>query len=70
MNPIIKKQVLELSVIDRLELLNELEDSLIHEKESIEELWHEECERRLKAYDEGSLSTVTEEEFFNSIRSK
>jgi len=51
-------------------LLNELEDSLIHEKESIEELWHEECERRLKAYDEGSLSTVTEEEFFNSIRSK
>ena len=56
---------LHLKAEERFLLVDELLKSLDKPDKDIEEIWENEAVYRLKAYNEGKLKTVSEEEFFN-----
>jgi len=64
-----KNEVLELALHlkanDRFLIIDELLKSLDNPDKNIDEIWEDEAISRLKAYDDGKLETVSEEEFFN-----
>ncbi len=64
-----KNEVLELALHlkanERFLIIDELLKSLDKPDKNIDEIWENEAINRLKAYDDGKLETVSEEEFFN-----
>ena len=64
-----KNEVLELALhlkaSERFLIIDELLKSLDKPDKEIDEIWEDEALNRLKAYDDGKLETVSEEEFFN-----
>jgi len=64
-----KNEVLELALHlkanDRFLIIDELLKSLDKPDKNIDDIWQGEALNRIKAYDDGKLETVSEEEFFN-----
>ncbi len=64
----ILEEALELPPIDRAKLIEELLESFEFRKDkNIETLWAKEAESRVKALEEGKLSTRPIKEVFNEI---
>jgi putative addiction module component (TIGR02574 family) len=61
------EQVLSLKASDRYLLLEILHRSLDKPDPEIDKVWQEEAMRRVKAYDEGRLKTVSMEEVFRDL---
>ena len=61
------EQVLSLKASDRYLLLEILQRSLDKPDPEIDRIWQEEALRRVKAYDEGLLKTVSIEEVFRDL---
>ena len=61
------EQVLSLKASDRYLLLEILQRSLDKPDPEIDRIWQEEALRRVKAYDEGLLETVSMEEVFRDL---
>jgi putative addiction module component (TIGR02574 family) len=57
-------QALKMSLADRFTIMEGLLNSLDEPDKTIDELWAIEAEKRLKAYKEGKVKTVTYEEVF------
>ena len=55
-------QVLELSPSDKMKLLNIIYDSLEKPNETIDEIWYDEAERRLAAFQSGEVQGISAEE--------
>lgn len=67
----LQEKVLALPAADRAHLLEELIASLNTEKQSaIEKAWVIEAEERLRAYDEGKLTSISLEESKRRIASR
>lgn len=64
-----KNEVLELALHlkadEKFLIIDALLKSLDKPDKNIDDVWEDEAISRLKAYDEGKLETVSEEEFFN-----
>ncbi len=61
------KQALNLKASDRYLLLELLQISLDKPDPEIEQVWQEEVLRRVNAYDEGRLETISVEEVFRDL---
>ena len=61
------EQALRLKASDRYLLLEILHRSLDKPDPEIDQVWQDEALRRVKAYDEGRLETVTMEEAFRDL---
>jgi len=62
---------LELSPIERAELIEELLSSFeFPARKSIDDLWAEEAEDRIDAYERGDISTTTAKKVFDKIIGK
>lgn len=61
------EQALSLKAADRYLLLKLLHSSLDKPDAEIDQVWHEEILRRIKAFDEGRLKTVSMEEVFRNL---
>ena len=61
------EQALSLKASDRYLLLEMLHRSLDKPDPEIDRVWREEALRRVKAYDEGRLATVSMEEVFRDL---
>lgn len=61
------EQALSLKASDRYLLLEMLHRSLDKPDPEIDRVWQEEALRRVKAYDEGRLATVSVEEAFRNL---
>jgi putative addiction module component (TIGR02574 family) len=61
------EQALSLKAADRYLLLELLHSSLDKPDPEIEQVWHEEILRRVKALDEGQMKTVSMEEVFRDL---
>ena len=66
----ILKELLTLAPGDRAQLAERLLESLEPPDEKIRQLWMEEAERRLDAYERGDLPAVPAEEVFAKLRVK
>ncbi len=62
----ILEQALKMKPVDKFMIIEGLLDSLDEPDKTIDEIWAREVEKRLKAYKEGRLETVTFEEVFGS----
>jgi hypothetical protein len=64
-----KNEVLELALHlkanEKFLIIDELLKSLDKPDKDIDEIWENEAVNRLKAYNDGKLETVSEDEFFN-----
>ncbi len=64
-----KNEVLELALHlkanEKFLIIDELLKSLDKPDKNIDDIWEDEAVNRIKAYDDGKLKTVSEEEFFN-----
>ncbi len=60
----ILNQALKMRPADKFTIIEGLLNSLDEPDKTIEEIWAIEAEKRLKAYKEGNLKTVTYEEVF------
>lgn len=60
----ILEQALKLTPVDRYLIIEGLLRSLDEPDETIDEIWALEAEKRLQAYKEGKLKTLTYEEVF------
>ena len=64
-----KNEVLELALHlkanEKFLIIDELLKSLDKPDKNIDDIWKDEAVNRIKAYDNGKLETVSEEEFFN-----
>ena len=61
------EQALKLKASERYMLLEMLHQSLDKPDPEIDRIWREEALRRVKAYDEGKLATVSMEEVFRDL---
>jgi putative addiction module component (TIGR02574 family) len=61
------EQALSLKASDRYLLLEMLHRSLDKPDPEIDKIWQEEALRRVKAYDEGRLKTISMEEVFRDL---
>ena len=61
------EQALNLKSSDRYLLLEMLHRSLDKPDAEIDKVWQEEALRRVKAYDEGRMATVSMEEVFRDL---
>lgn len=61
------EQALSLKAADRYLLLELLHSSLDKPDSEIDQVWHEEILRRVKALDEGRMKTVSMEEVFRDL---
>lgn len=61
------EQALSLKSADRYALLELLHSSLDKPDPEINQVWHEEILRRIKAFNEGRLETVSMEEAFKDL---
>ncbi|HCJ50629.1 MAG: addiction module protein [Gallionellales bacterium CG_4_10_14_3_um_filter_54_96] len=63
----VMEQALSLKSADRYALLELLHSSLDKPDPEINQVWHEEILRRIKAFNEGRLETVSMEEAFRDL---
>lgn len=61
------EQALKLKASERYMLLEMLHQSLDKPDPEIDRIWREEALRRVRAYDEGKLATVSMEEVFRDM---
>jgi len=61
------EQALKLKASERYLLLEMLHQSLDKPDPEIDRIWREEALRRVRAYDEGKLATVSMEEVFRDL---
>lgn len=61
------EQALKLKASERYMLLEMLHQSLDKPDPEIDRIWREEALRRVRAYDEGKLATVSMEEVFRDL---
>ena len=61
------EQALKLKASERYMLLEMLHQSLDKQDPEIDRIWREEALRRVRAYDEGKLETVSMEEVFRDL---
>ncbi|MFQ5865363.1 MAG: addiction module protein [bacterium] len=66
----ILEQALKMKPADKLMIIEALLNSLDEPDKKIEEIWAIEAEKRLKAYKEGKLKTLTYEEVFGQEMAK
>lgn len=66
----ILKELLTLSPSERAQLAEQLLESLEPPNERIRQLWAEEAERRIDAFERGDLQAVPAEEVFARLRLK
>jgi putative addiction module component (TIGR02574 family) len=59
------EQALELKTNERFRVVDEILKSLDKPDIEIDSIWADEAERRLSAFRQGKLATVSEEEFFS-----
>jgi putative addiction module component (TIGR02574 family) len=63
------KQALQLSPVDRAMLVEHLLTSFeLPERNQIDELWANEAEKRIDAYDKGLITSIPAEEVFKKIK--
>jgi putative addiction module component (TIGR02574 family) len=53
------KEALELPILERAEIAEKLLQSLDEPDETIDQLWRNEVEDRIRAYNQGKIETVT-----------
>ena len=61
------EQALKLKASERYMLLEMLHQSLDKPDPEIDRIWREEALRKVRAYDEGKLATVSMEEVFRAL---
>lgn len=64
----IKEEVLTLKPIEKIQLIDELLLSLDIPTKEIDEIWAEEVEKRIKAYDDGLIKSVSSSEVFSKYK--
>ena len=60
----IKEEVLALKPIEKLQLIDELLLSLDRPNKDFDEIWAEEVEKRIDAYDKGQILNIEAKEVF------
>jgi putative addiction module component (TIGR02574 family) len=66
----ILKQALELSSIERANLVDRLLSSLDQPDESIDKIWRTEIKDRIAAYEAGTVDTVSVQEVLKKYKTK
>ena len=61
-------EISPLKPLDKLQLIEKILNSLNQPNKSIEEIWAKEVENRVKAYDSGLISVVSEDDVFRKYR--
>ncbi len=61
-------EISSLKPLDKLRLIEKILNSLNQPDKSIEKIWANEAEERIKAYENGLISTVNEEEVFKKYK--
>ena len=61
-------EISPLKPLDKLQLIEKILNSLNQPNTSIEEIWANEAESRVKAYDSGRISVVNEEDVFKKYK--
>ena len=61
-------EISPLKPLDKLQLIEKILNSLNQPNTSIEEIWANEAESRVKAYDNGLVSVVNEEDVFKKYK--
>ena len=61
-------EISPLKPLDKLQLIEKILNSLNQTNKAIEEIWANEAENRVKAYDNGHLSVVNEDDVFGKYR--
>jgi len=64
------KEALDLPLIERAALVDQLLTSLDRPDEAIDEVWRKEIAARLRAYRSGTVTTVSAEEILAEYRGK
>ena len=64
------KEAMTLPAIERAGLVDHLISSLDTPDKTIDDIWHKEIDKRLVAYEEGNMETVTVEEVLAKYRTK
>ena len=64
----IKEEALVLKPIEKIQLIDELLLSLDVPSKEIDEVWAEEVEKRIKAYDDGLIKSVSASEVFSKYK--
>ena len=60
----IREEVLALKPLEKLQLINELLLSLDQPSRDIDEIWADEVEKRIDAYDRGELKAIDAKDVF------
>jgi len=63
-------EISPLKPLDKLQLIEKILNSLNQPNSKIEDIWANEAEDRIEAYDKGLLSVVNEEDVFGKYRRK
>ncbi len=61
-------EISPLKPLDKLRLIEKILNSLNQPDKSIEKIWANEAEERIKAYESGLISTVNEDDVFNKYK--
>ena len=61
-------EISPLKPLDKLQLIEKILNSLNQPNKSIEEIWENEVENRIKAFDSGHISVVNEDDVFGKYR--
>ena len=61
-------EISPLKPLDKLQLIEKILNSLNQPNTSIEEIWANEAENRIKAYDNGLISVVNEDDVFKKYK--
>ncbi len=61
-------EISPLKPLDKLQLIEKILNSLNQPNTSIEEIWANEAESRVKAYDSGRISIVNEDDVFKKYK--
>ncbi|MBU1667788.1 addiction module protein [bacterium] len=56
--------------LDKLQLIEKILNSLNQPNKTMEEIWANEAEERIEAYDKGLISVVNEEDVFGKYKRK
>ena len=61
-------EISPLKPLDKLQLIEKILNSLNQPNKSIEDIWANEAENRIKAYDNGLISVVNEDDVFGKYK--
>jgi len=62
------EEIITLKPLEKIELVDKIFNSLEYSNKEIDELWENEAEARIKAYDESKISSIPMDEVFKKYQ--